>query len=254
MKFGNRLKTLRLSKDMTQEELGCLLGKTKNSISQYETGKREPDLETLMIISEYFNVTLDYLLGKTENPHHGDSDYEFGIMVGLKIKTLMNLKGISEKDFEDKFMRYQSTEFGYFDFSHVESGEYSFGISIIKDIAKFFDSSVDYLIGITDDPAPKDSANHDQASTDILIITRPITLDDWPEFLARLPECDAMLFQNQDYPDDQKIVIMEEAEKAKQKKLKKIEKFMQYPVEVIDDALIYAAFDADQRKKMNDEN
>jgi len=246
MKFGNRLKTLRLSKDMTQEELGSLLGKTKNSISQYETGKREPDLETLMIISEYFDVTLDYLLGKTENPHHGDSDYEFAIMVGSKIRTLMNLRGISEKDFEDKFMPNQPTEFGYFDFSHVESGEYGFGISIIKDIAKFFNSSVDYLIGITDDPAPKDSANRDK--------TDPITIADWPVFMASLPEDQAMHYQGVDYPDDQKIAIMEEAEKAKQKKLKKIKRFEDFTDDIIDEAYRFAKYQDEQRKKMNDEN
>ena len=246
MEFGNRLKGLRMEKNLSQSDFGKILNKSANNISQYETGKREPDLETLMIISEYFDVTLDYLLGKTENLHHGDSDYEFAIMVGSKIRTLMNLKGVSEKDFEDKFMPNQPTEFGYFDFSHVESGEYSFGISIIKDIAKLFDSSVDYLIGITDDPAPKDSVNWDK--------TGPITLADWPAFLAQLPEDQAMHYQNTDYPDEEKIAIMEEAEKAKQKKMKKIEKFMQYPIEVIDDALIYAAFDAEQRKKMNDEN
>lgn len=68
MEFGRRLKSLRLRNNMTQEELGKLLGKTKNSISQYETGKREPDLETLKIISDYFTVSLDYLLGKTDDP------------------------------------------------------------------------------------------------------------------------------------------------------------------------------------------
>jgi transcriptional regulator with XRE-family HTH domain len=68
MKFGDRLKSVRLENSMTQEELGNLLSKSKNNISQYETGKREPDLETLNIISDYFKVSLDYLLGKTDVP------------------------------------------------------------------------------------------------------------------------------------------------------------------------------------------
>ncbi|MBC3901564.1 helix-turn-helix domain-containing protein [Acetobacterium malicum] len=68
MKFGDRLKLLRLENNMTQEELGNLLSKSKNNISQYETGKREPDLETLKIISNYFKVSLDYLLGNSDDP------------------------------------------------------------------------------------------------------------------------------------------------------------------------------------------
>ena len=64
--LGNRLKDLRYQKEITQEELGKVLNKTKNNISQYETGKRQPDNETLIKISEYFQVSLDYLLGKTD--------------------------------------------------------------------------------------------------------------------------------------------------------------------------------------------
>lgn len=63
--FGTILKNLRLEKEMTQEELGKILNKTKNNISQYETGKREPDNETLRKIADYFNVSIDYLLGKS---------------------------------------------------------------------------------------------------------------------------------------------------------------------------------------------
>ncbi|MTI49434.1 MAG: helix-turn-helix transcriptional regulator [Firmicutes bacterium] len=61
--FGKRLRELRLNKSLTQEQLGKIIGKSKNNISQYETGKREPDLETLNKFAEIFNVKVDYLLG-----------------------------------------------------------------------------------------------------------------------------------------------------------------------------------------------
>ncbi len=38
------------------------------SISRYETGEREPDLKTLVLLADYFNVSVDYLLGRTDNP------------------------------------------------------------------------------------------------------------------------------------------------------------------------------------------
>lgn len=64
--FGQRLRMERLNKGLTQEELGKLVNKSKNNISQYETGKREPDLQTLNKFAEIFNCTVDYLLGNTE--------------------------------------------------------------------------------------------------------------------------------------------------------------------------------------------
>ncbi|MBR2175652.1 MAG: helix-turn-helix transcriptional regulator [Clostridia bacterium] len=45
------------------------LNLAQNTISQYETGVREPDFQTLIAIADYFNVSIDYLLGRTENPN-----------------------------------------------------------------------------------------------------------------------------------------------------------------------------------------
>jgi transcriptional regulator with XRE-family HTH domain len=68
MKFGERLKSERIKKGFTQEELGNIVNKSKNNISQYERGIREPDLNILRRFSEIFDCTLDYLLGNTDNP------------------------------------------------------------------------------------------------------------------------------------------------------------------------------------------
>lgn len=61
--FGNRLKELRISKNLSQEDLGTILGVRKSSISNWETEKATPTFEVLTKIAEYFNVTTDYLLG-----------------------------------------------------------------------------------------------------------------------------------------------------------------------------------------------
>ena len=51
------------------KELGATIGVAESTISQYETGKRQPDYETLLRLSEYFGVSVDYLLGKeTKKP------------------------------------------------------------------------------------------------------------------------------------------------------------------------------------------
>jgi len=64
--FPSRLRALRLKHKMTQEQLGKKINVTKVSISGYENGTRTPDLETLQKIADVFDVTVDYLLGRTD--------------------------------------------------------------------------------------------------------------------------------------------------------------------------------------------
>lgn len=63
MEFGNRLKKLRTEHHLTQLELSEILGTSKSNISKYEAGSVEPNLETLVKISKYFSISIDYLIG-----------------------------------------------------------------------------------------------------------------------------------------------------------------------------------------------
>ncbi|MFZ5642573.1 MAG: helix-turn-helix domain-containing protein [Bacillota bacterium] len=63
--FPKRLKELRTKNDISQEELGLIVNLSKSTISLYESGKREPDYETLKKLADYFGCSTDYLLGKT---------------------------------------------------------------------------------------------------------------------------------------------------------------------------------------------
>ena len=63
-----RLKELRKKKGMSQLRLATDLNTTQNTISRYETGEREPGIDELIKIADYFNVSVDYLVGRTENP------------------------------------------------------------------------------------------------------------------------------------------------------------------------------------------
>lgn len=53
---------------MSQITLALELNMNQNSISRYETEEREADYNTLIAIADYFNVSIDYLLGRTDNP------------------------------------------------------------------------------------------------------------------------------------------------------------------------------------------
>ena len=61
-----RLKELRKRKKISQLKLAIDLNTNQNTISRYETGEREPSISDLIKIADYFNVTLDYLVGRSD--------------------------------------------------------------------------------------------------------------------------------------------------------------------------------------------
>lgn len=60
--FGKRLKELRIEKGLSQQKLGEIFGFCNQTISFWESGSREPDLDTLLKIAHYFEVSLEELL------------------------------------------------------------------------------------------------------------------------------------------------------------------------------------------------
>lgn len=63
--FKSVLRSLRLSRGLTQEDLARSLRISRSTIGMYERGDRQPDYETLEAIADFFNVDIDYLLGRT---------------------------------------------------------------------------------------------------------------------------------------------------------------------------------------------
>ena len=62
MNFGEKLKLLRYEKGLTQDDIGYIFNVTKSCISCYEKGIREPSIKMLIEISNYFRVSIDYLI------------------------------------------------------------------------------------------------------------------------------------------------------------------------------------------------
>lgn len=71
--LGPILKNLRKENKLTQKELADKINVTHVSISGYESGNRNPDTETLQLIADYFDTSVDYLLGRTHKK--GSSKY-----------------------------------------------------------------------------------------------------------------------------------------------------------------------------------
>ncbi len=67
MDFSNRLKHLRQKYKLTQGELAAVIGLKSTAISNYESKRNEPSFDKLISLSDYFNVSLDYMLGISDN-------------------------------------------------------------------------------------------------------------------------------------------------------------------------------------------
>ena len=64
-----KLREIRKSRNISQLKLAMDLNMSQNTISRYETGEREPGINELIKIADYFHISVDYLLGRTDNPN-----------------------------------------------------------------------------------------------------------------------------------------------------------------------------------------
>lgn len=68
MSISDRLLSLRKSKKLTQKEISQAIGISVMGYQRYEYGTREPTASILIKLADYFNISVDYLLGRTDNP------------------------------------------------------------------------------------------------------------------------------------------------------------------------------------------
>ena len=85
-KVGDRIKELRQKANLTQAELADKMGFTSQTVSNWESGSREPDIAALAKLSSLFNVSLDYLLLGKEEETIGLDDMDAEKRLSLLIK------------------------------------------------------------------------------------------------------------------------------------------------------------------------
>ena len=66
--FSERIKELRESRNLTEEALGTVIGVKRYSIYSYEKGRAYPEMKGLIALADFFDVSMDYLAGRTVNP------------------------------------------------------------------------------------------------------------------------------------------------------------------------------------------
>jgi transcriptional regulator with XRE-family HTH domain len=64
---GERLRILRTGKNLKQEDIAMIIHRTPQAYSQYELGKRQPDLESIRTLAEFYSVSSDYIIGLTDD-------------------------------------------------------------------------------------------------------------------------------------------------------------------------------------------
>lgn len=94
MKQGNRIAELRDQHGWTQEELAHSIGITRAALSHYEKNRRKPDYEILTKLADKFNVSIDYLIGRTKQPQ---------IILDQEVREFVDQLELSDEDLLKNF-------------------------------------------------------------------------------------------------------------------------------------------------------
>lgn len=73
---GNRLRTLRETLNLSQKQIADIIDCTQSAIYRYENGKAEPPIKTMLWYADYFDASMDYIYGRTDNPQGRLYKYE----------------------------------------------------------------------------------------------------------------------------------------------------------------------------------
>jgi len=150
--FGKRLAKVRKERGYTQEKLAEALGVHWNTIAKIESGMRKPSIELLVKIAELLNISIDYLFGNEK----------MDITTNEKINVIDTTEFKERLEFlinnSNKSARQISMESGVSpsSLSLYLSGQREPTKEAIIKLATYFNVSTDYLLGLTDDPRPKD--------------------------------------------------------------------------------------------------
>ena len=94
VRCGDRIALLREKRGLTQEELSSKLGISRAALSHYETNRREPDYATLDKIANFFDISLDFLLGRTNDPQ---------MILDMDVRQFVDSLELSDEAILEKF-------------------------------------------------------------------------------------------------------------------------------------------------------
>lgn len=138
MAFGDNIQKLRNSRGMSQQEFADTIGIGRSTLANYEQNKREPNYKTLEIIAKYFNVSIDYILGLTDDKNdytHKDTSNE------IVYKQILKL--FDSKEYE--LSKNENTILNL-----IKNGTFAVNEKTIDSIASIYGTNSAYLVGKSD--------------------------------------------------------------------------------------------------------
>jgi len=103
----DKLARLRKEKSISRKEIASALRIDRTTYGKYELGQRQPSLEVLVELANFFNVTTDYLLGRTDNPKTPELAIADELKSILELFHRVGLKGLTQNEI-DKLSEYVS--------------------------------------------------------------------------------------------------------------------------------------------------
>lgn len=141
MMIAERLKDIRIENDLTQTQIAKILNTTQNSYNRWENNVELISLKKLTRVCNYFNTSMDYLVGITRNNiGNGKHDFNYSI-VGNNIKIFRKDNKLSQKDLATLLNTSQSTISAY------EAGKTIILTAFALEIVKKYNISLDWLFG-----------------------------------------------------------------------------------------------------------
>lgn len=98
--FGQRMKELRQRSNLSQQGLSKIIGVSKSSINMYERGEREPSIDTIKAIADFFDVQTDYLLGKHDDSRSVKRGTKYNKAILDRLRRFQNQYGLDESEVE----------------------------------------------------------------------------------------------------------------------------------------------------------
>lgn len=151
--LAQRLFYLRQKNKKTQSQMARLLGISRQAYGYYEKGEREPDSQAINLLADYFNVSTDYLFGRTDNPAA-----IYKQLLNDEQEMFANMRYLSERLRDERDIRgwsqvYVAEQLGLKESSTYANWECGTGKpdpNMLKELSDLYDVSIEYLMGITD--------------------------------------------------------------------------------------------------------
>lgn len=138
----SKLRDVREDKELTQKDVGDILGVDRSTYGGWEIGKDTIPLRKLYELSKYYDISLDYLFGLSDNKNIVYKSSEINIeLVGKKLKQIREENNLTQQDIADLLNTSKSTYNAY------ENGKVLILTSSLYAIAEKYDCSIDWILG-----------------------------------------------------------------------------------------------------------